>query len=104
MTLAPSTKLGRGTHSKLRPPVAISFPVTREQRIIHLYLAPQPKQGRRTMWRLQPPTVIGAFVNLAPPYLEGDAGDTDLEGRSGALIPAGMYGSSDLEGTPGVSG
>jgi hypothetical protein len=95
MTLAPSTRIARTPHSKLRAPTVISFPVTLEQRIVRLHLAPSPKQGRRTMWKLRPPTVVGAFVNLAPPYLEGDPGDTDT---------AGGYGSTDLEGTAGVSG
>jgi hypothetical protein len=94
----------RLTQSKLRPPAFVAYPATQEQRTVRLHLAPHPKQGRRTMWKLRPPTVIGAFQNLAPPYLEGDSGGADFEGPGGSLTPTGGPGSSDFEGVAGVTG
>lgn len=96
LELAPSSRLGRASHWKLKPPTVVSFPVTAEQRYISLYLAPPPKQGRRTIWDLRPPTAV--IPQLVPPYLEAYDRTTGTEGLERTT------GGDAYEGTTGLAG
>ena len=110
--LAPSSRLARATHPKLKLPAVVAYPVTAEQRYLNLYLAPHPKQGRRSTWRLQPPSTIIALV--APPYLEGwrrtdmQAGDpasgSSLEGLDLVAAVDTGRGETGVEAGVGVTG
>ena len=88
LELAPSSRLARVSHWKLKPPTVVSYPVTAEQRYISLYLAPPPKQGRRTIWDLRPPTAV--IPQVVPPYLEAYERTTGNEGLE-ALTGAAAY-------------
>ena len=103
LELAPSSRLARAAHWKLKPPIVVSYPVTAEQRYIQLYLAPPPKQGRRTIWDLRPPTAV--IPQVVPPYLEGyerTSGNEGLEALAGAAAYSGTAGMDAPERGAGL--